>query len=89
MKLDTKALKQLKEACDVVPGNIYPAMGGRRPGTDYWVVLAVTGSSAHLVGFNMDGDVVSTASYLKSAMRARPIIGFCEVSMFKLNVESK
>ena len=31
MKLQTKSLTNLREACEVVPGNIYPAKGGRKP----------------------------------------------------------
>ena len=42
MKLQTKSLTSLREACEVRPGNIYPAKGGRKPGTDYWLVVAVS-----------------------------------------------
>lgn len=89
MKIEINGLSKLKEACEVVPGNIYPARGGKRPGTEFWLVASVTGNSAHLLGFGEDGTVVSTASYLKSAMRERPIIGRCDLSTFKLEVEAK
>ena len=80
MKLQTKSLTNLREACEVVPGNIYPAKGGRKPGTDYWLVVAVSDHGAHLIGFNDEGEPVSTASYNKSAMRERPVIGRCDLS---------
>ena len=79
MKLDTATLTTLKSLSDVVPGNVYPAKGGRKPGTDYWLVVAVSESGAHLIGFNAKGEPVSTASYLKSAMRERPVIGRCSL----------
>ena len=74
----------LREACEVKPGNIYPAKSGRKPGTDYWLVIAVTQTGAHLIGFNEDGDPVSTASYNKSAMRERPVIGWVDLSNLTL-----
>ena len=88
MKLQTEALVMLRESCEVVPGNIYPAKGGRKPGTDYWLVVAVSDHGAHLVGFNNEGEPVSTASYTKSAMRERPVIGRCDLSNVFINVRS-
>ena len=78
MKLEPMVM--LREACEVIPGNIYPAKGGRKPGTDYWLVIAVSDHGAHLIGFNSEGEPVSTASYNKSAMRERPVIGRCDLS---------
>ncbi len=75
MRLETTTLATLQDKSEVKPGNIYPAKGGRKPGTDYWLVIAVSATGAHLIGFNKDGEPVSTASYLKSAMRERPVIG--------------
>ena len=80
MKLKTESIVMLREACEVIPGNIYPAKGGRKQGTDYWLVVAISGTAAHLIGFNDTGAPVSTASYNKSAMRERPIIGRCDLS---------
>ena len=88
MKLQTEAIVMLRESCEVVPGNIYPAKGGRKPGTDYWLVVAVSDHGAHLVGFNNEGEPVSTASYTKSAMRERPVIGRCDLSNVFINVRS-
>ena len=88
MKLQTEALVMLRESCEVVPGNIYPAKGGRKPGTDYWLVVAVSDHGAHLVGFNNEGEPVSTASYTKSAMRERPVIGRCDLSDVFISVRS-
>ena len=86
MKLKTESIVTLREACEVVPGNIYPAKGSRRPGTDYWLVVAVSDHGAHLIGFTKDGEPVSTASYNKSAMRERPVIGRCDLSEILIGV---
>ena len=88
MKINTEAIVMLRESCEVVPGNIYPAKGGRKPGTDYWLVVAVSDHGAHLIGFNNDGEPVSTASYNKSAMRERPVIGRCDLSDVFISVRS-
>ena len=50
MKLNTNTLAELSAVSAVVPGNIYPAKGGRKPGTEYWLVVAVSDSGAHLIG---------------------------------------
>lgn len=78
MKL--QPIEMLRQECEVMPGNIYPAKGGRKPGTEYWLVVAVSQNGAHLIGFDAEGNPVSTASYNKSAMRERPIIGRCDLS---------
>ena len=82
MKL--QPIDMLWNASEVVPGNIYPAKGGRKPGTYYWLVIAVSAHGAHLIGFNAEGEPVSTASYLKSAMRERPVIGRVDLSNLTL-----
>jgi hypothetical protein len=85
MKLAQDLLEQVKENSEVIPGNIYPAKGGRRsPGTDWWLVVAVSGTSAHCIGFDAQGNPCSTASYLKGAMRERPIIGRCDLSAIQI-----
>lgn len=86
MKLSTESLTVLAANSDVLPGNIYPAKGGRKPGTDYWVVVAVSQTGAHLIGFDKEGNPVSTASYLKGAIRERPIIGRCNIGDLKVEV---
>lgn len=76
MRIDKELLKNVTTNSDVVPGNIYPAKGGRRsPGTDFWLVVSCSTHGAHCLGFNSDGEPVSTASYNKSAMRERPLVG--------------
>lgn len=75
MKLDKELLKDVITQSEVLPGNIYPAKGGRKsPGTEFWLVVACSASGAHCIGFNADGEPVSTTTYLKSAMRERPLI---------------
>ena len=66
--------------CDGVQvGDVYPAKGGRGD-TRFWLVLALTNSekSAHLLGLNAAGEVVSTCTYGTFAMAERKRIGFCE-----------
>lgn len=65
-------------------GNVYPAKGGRGD-TRFWLVLSLTNSeqSAHMLGLNFGGEVVSTQSYSTHALREREVVGFCaEVSSF-------
>lgn len=85
MRLNTALLKQLKSDSDVLPGNIYPAKGGgRKPGTDFWLVVATSDSGAHVLGFNANGEPVSTSSYGKHALRERPVIGRIDISGLEL-----
>ena len=71
MKISPTLLTKLKEHSDVVPGNIYPAKGGRKtPGTSYLLVVAVSANGAHCIGYSDDGLPVSTTSYLKTALRS-------------------
>ena len=68
-------------ASDVVPGNIYAAMGGKRnPGTSFWIVMACSERAAHLLGIDSRGEIVSTSSYIKSALQRRPVLGRVDVS---------
>lgn len=76
MRLDPKLLNTIHAASEVVPGNIYPAQGGRKtPGTTYWLVIATSEHGAHMIGFDADGKPVSTTSYGKHALRQRPLLG--------------
>lgn len=85
MRLAAALLHETHASSDVLPGNLYPAHGGRRrPGTHYWLVVAVTTSTAHLIGFDEAGNPVSTASYVKSAMRERPVVGRVDLAGLEL-----
>lgn len=76
LKFNNELINHVQQNAEVLPGNIYPAHGGRRkPGTEYWLVVAVSETGAHCLGYDADGNPVSTASYLKSAMRQRPVVG--------------
>lgn len=89
MRFAHDLLAKTKENSEVLPGNIYPAKGGRKsPGTEWWLVVAVSETGAHCIGFDADGRPCSTASYLKGAMRERPIIGRCDLSLIQLTLES-
>lgn len=86
MRLNPTLLKFAKQNSDVLPGNVYPAKGGRKaPGTEFWLVVAVTGTGAHCVGYDRDGNPVSTTSYLKSALRERPVV--CRVNLSSLELQ--
>ena len=92
MRLDTTLLNKLTTESEVLPGNVYPAMGGKKtPGTDFWLVVAVSNTGAHCIGFDSDGAPVSTTTYLKSAMRSRPVIArvdMAQVSIREISSEA-
>lgn len=86
MKLNPDLLKQVQEQ-EVRPGNIYPAMGGRKnPGTEYWLVLRLTEHGAVMLGFDKDGEVSGAATYLRSAVRSRPVLGRADLSKMMLEL---
>lgn len=85
MRFAHDLLNKAKESSDVVPGNIYPAKGGRKsPGTEWWLVVAVSATGAHCIGFDQHGRPCSTTSYLKNALRERPVIGRCNLDAIQL-----
>ena len=87
MKLDPFLLAAVREQ-DVLPGDVYPAQGGRKsPGTEYWLVVALTKNGAVCVGFDAEGSVSAATTYLKSAMRSRPVIGRADLNKMTLEVE--
>ena len=87
MKLDPTLLKQVQEQ-EVQVGNIYPALGGRKnPGTEYWLVLRLTEHGAVMLGFDKDGEVSGAASYLRNAVRQRPVLGRADVSKMTLEIQ--
>lgn len=87
MKFSPDLLNTAKGESDVLPGNIYPAKGGRKsPGTDFWLVVAVSNTGAHCIGFDGQGQPCSTASYLKGAMRERPVIGRVDLNKVLLEI---
>lgn len=86
MKLNPELLHLAQQKSDVLPGNLYPAKGGRKtPGTDFWLVVAVSETGAHCIGYSRDGNPVSTTSYLKSALRDRPVV--CRVNLTSLELQ--
>ena len=86
MNFSPELLKATKCESDVLPGNIYPAKGGRKsPGTEFWLVIACSNTGAHCIGFDSQGRPCSTTTYLKGAMRERPVIG--RVDMSKIILE--
>lgn len=88
MRFAYDLLHRAKEESDVVPGNIYPAKGGKK-GTEWWLVVAVSDTGAHCIGFDDRGYPVSTASYLKCRMRERPVIGRVDLDAYELIPKEK
>jgi hypothetical protein len=85
MQFDSSLLTKAAENSEVLSGNIYPARGGRKSfGTEWWLVVAVSKTGAHCVGFDEHGQPCSTTSYLKSALRERPIVGRCDLDAIRL-----
>lgn len=85
MKIDKELLKYVAEKNDVLPGNIYPARGGRKsPVTAFWLVVGCSANVAHCVGFNAGGEPVATITYLKSALRQRPLVRRLDLSAMVL-----
>ena len=86
MNFSPELLNSTKGESDVLPGNISPAKGGRKsPGTEFWLVIACSNTGAHCIGFDAQGHPCSTTTYLKGAMRERPVIG--RVDMSKIILE--
>lgn len=75
MQLDKTLLTKIISESEVVPGNVYPAMGGKNSiNTSFWLVISITNTGAHCIGFSNDGLPVSTTTYLKSALKQRPVV---------------
>lgn len=55
-------------------GDVYRAKGGRGE-TKFFVIVSIVGSTAHALGLNAAGDVVSTTSYGTHVFAARDIVG--------------
>lgn len=76
MQFDLTSLPPETTEHDVVVGDVLQAKGGRGD-TALWIVAAVRGNSAHLLGVSRDGEIVSTASYGMHALRDRAVVGRC------------
>ena len=88
MRLASELLNHARDLSEVTPGNIYPAKGGRKsPGTEYWLVVACSTNGAHCIGFDATGAPVSTTSYLKSALRERPLLGRVGMGLLVLKAQ--
>lgn len=84
----TREAEKHSSRCEV--GNIYPAMGGQ--GARYFVIVAVRRNMAHAIGFDNDGQAVSTTSYGTSTFEGRRLLGrvknlqsFLEAEWFEEN----
>lgn len=57
---------------EVAVGNVYRAKGGR--GTQFFIVIAVTEQTAHAIGIDRDGNIVSTTSYGLHTFKRRDVV---------------
>lgn len=48
-------------------------------------IVAVSDTGAHCIGYDRNGNPVSTTSYLKSALRERPVV--CRVDLSALELQ--
>lgn len=83
MKLSQNLIQQVAGQ-DVAIGNIYPAKGGKKDSTNVWLVVALTEHGAHLLGFDKEGNISSTASYLRTGLKTRPVLGKVDLSKLVL-----
>jgi hypothetical protein len=87
MKLHQDLVSKVVGEQEVVVGNLYPAKGGKKDSTEVWLVVALSPHGAHLLGFNKEGEICSTASYLRTGLKQRPILG--KVDLSSLTIVSK
>lgn len=76
MKFDTETIPA-EEFSGVMVGDVYPAMGGAGA-TNAFVVVCVNERTAHALGIDRQGRIVSTTSYGIHTFSRREKIGFCE-----------
>ena len=72
---------------DVQVGNVYRARGGAGP--HYFVVASMTasGSSCHCLGIDLEGKIVSTATYGVHALAERACIGRAKLEDITIEIE--
>ena len=57
---------------EVAVGNVYRAKGGR--GTQFFIIIAITEQTAHAIGIDQEGAVVSTTSYGLHTFKRRDVV---------------
>ncbi|WP_043345097.1 hypothetical protein [Cupriavidus basilensis] len=68
-------------------GDVLRAKGGRGD-TRFWLVAAVANQTAHVLGLDREGNIVSTASYGVHALAGREIVGAVEdFAEMRLNIK--
>jgi hypothetical protein len=55
-------------------GDVYRAKGGRGE-TRFFAIVSIVGNTAHALGLNSSGDIVSTTSYGTHVFASRDIVG--------------
>ena len=73
MKFNVEAVKQFYPDESVQVGHVYSSKNHRV--TRYWLVLSVRGNTAHLLGLDATGEVVTTTSYGVHALDGRALVG--------------
>lgn len=57
---------------EVSVGNVYRAKGGR--GAQFFIIIAITEQTAHAIGIDRDGTIVSTTSYGLHTFNRRDVV---------------
>lgn len=71
---------------EVEEGNVYCSKNTHK--TYAWVVLKITGNSAHLLGIDREGEISTTQSYGVHALRGRKLMGRVDLSKLQFDIEA-
>lgn len=77
MKFDLSGIPKTAIRAGLQVGDVLPARGGRGE-TAVWLVAAIRERTAHVLGLNEAGEIVSTATYGLHALEVRDVIARCK-----------
>lgn len=66
-------------------GNVYSSKNTHK--TCAWIVLNITGNTAHVLGVDAEGEVSSTQSYALHAFERRILIGRVNLAPLEFDIE--
>lgn len=70
---------------EVEVGNVYVSKNTHK--TKAWLVLAISGNTAHLLGIDAEGQISSTQSYGLCTIERRSLIGRVDLSALEFDIE--
>lgn len=86
MNFDTGDIPALLRSRPEV-GDVYRAKGGRGE-TRFWLIVCITNQTAHALGLNAEGEIVSTTSYGLHVFAERWRAGRCaDIAELRLSIE--